>query len=166
VNGNLTMLKTFAAVGALALALSVPGAASAQNGLLSDWAIADVSQAIVGAGSTVTGSGIDTSGALYVTGQTPGGMKFLAYGTICSGAPKRCKGLNLSAGFTLDSNAEVNRRAAEIDRMAVGVRNGGENSLDVNRYVIFDNGISRKNLETNVSVFLSIAEDIWNGGGK
>lgn len=160
------MLKTFAAVGALALALSVPGAASAQSGLLTDWAITDVSQAIVASGATVIGSGTDTSGALYVTGQTPGGMKFLAYGTVCSGTPKRCKGLNLSAGFTLSSNAEVVRRAAEIDRMAVGVRNGGENSLDVNRYIIFDDGITRKNLATNITVFTSIAEDIWNGGGK
>jgi len=157
------MLKTAIIAGSLALALSTPAAAQS---LLNDWAIPDVSQAITGAGATVTGSGTDENGALYVTAKAPSGMKFLAYGTVCSGATKRCKGLNLSAGFTQESDAQVNKRMLEIDRMAVGVRNGGENSLDVNRYLIFDNGITRANLQTNVEVFISIAEDIWNGGGK
>lgn len=157
------MLKTALIAGGLALALSTPAAAQS---LLTDWAISDVSQAITAAGATVTGSGTAADGALYVNGKTASGMKFLAYGTVCSGTPKRCKGLNLSAGFTQSSDAEVNRRMLEIDRMAVGVRNGGENSLDVNRYLIFDNGITMKNVVTNIEVFISIADDIWNGGGK
>ena len=53
----------------------------------------------------------------------------------------------------------------EIDRLAVAVRNGGDNSLDVSRYVIFDDGITRKNLEVNISVFIGLSYDIWNGGG-
>lgn len=157
------MLKAALIAGSLALALSTPAAAQS---LLNDWAIADVSAAITSAGATVTGSGTANDGSLYVTGKSESGMKFLAYGTVCSGTPKRCKGLNLSSGFTLDSNADVDKRVHEIDRMAVGVRNGGDNSLDVNRYVIFDNGITRANLVTNIEVFLSIADDIWNGGGK
>lgn len=160
------MIKTFAIAGALALALTTP--AAAQSGLLNDWNIADAKTALVASGATVLDSGTTTGAtpALYVSAQAPDGMKFLVYGTVCSGAQLRCKGMNLSAGFTLASDAEVNRRVAEIDRMAVGVRNGGNNSLTVNRYVIFDNGLTRANLQTNIEVFLAIASDIWNGGGK
>jgi len=157
------MLKKLLVAGALSAIMATPAAA---QGLLNDWAIADATKAIVAAGATVTNSGTDENGAIYVSAKSAGGMKFLAYGTVCSGTPKRCKGLNLSAGFTQDSDAAVNARVKEIDRMAVGVRNGGDNSLDVNRYVIFDHGITPKNLEMNITVFLGIAEDIWNGGGK
>jgi len=160
------LMKRFALAGAAFAALALTAAPAAAQGLLSDWAIADVQKAIVAAGATVTGQGTSDDGALYVNGKTASGMKFLAYGTVCTGTPKRCKGLNLSAGFTQSSDAEVDRREKEIDRMAVGVRNGGDNSLDVNRYVIFDNGITPANLKTNIEVFISISDDIWNGGGK
>jgi hypothetical protein len=158
-------MKALAVAGALMMA-GAASPAAAQGNLLNDWGIDDIKQAFSNIGVTVTDSGTEQeSGSLYVYGKTAEGMKFLAYGTVCSGAPKRCKGLNLSAGFTLDNNAEVDRRVKEIDRMAVGVRNGGDNSLDVNRYIIFDDGITRKNLEMNISVFIGISEDIWNGGG-
>ncbi len=158
------MMKTLAVAGAFMMA-AVATPAAAQGNLLNDWGIDDVKQAFANLGVTVTDSGTEESGALYVYGKSAEGMKFLAYGTVCTGTPKRCKGLNLSAGFTQDSNAEVDRRVKEIDRMAVSARNGGDNSLDINRYVIFDDGITRKNLEMNISVFIGISEDIWNGGG-
>jgi hypothetical protein len=158
------MIKSLAVAGALMMAAAATPAA-AQGSLLSDWGIEDAKQAFANIGVTVTDSGTEESGAIYVYGKSAEGMKFLAYGTVCTGTPKRCKGMNLSAGFTLDSNAEVDRRVKEIDRMAIGARNGGDNSLDINRYIIFDDGISRKNLEMNISVFIGISEDIWNGGG-
>lgn len=158
------MIKSLAVAGALMMAAAATPAA-AQGSLLSDWGIEDAKQAFANIGVTVTDSGTEESGAIYVYGKSAEGMKFLAYGTVCTGTPKRCKGMNLSAGFTLDSNAEVDRRVKEIDRMAIGARNGGDNSLDINRYIIFDDGITRKNLEMNISVFIGISEDIWNGGG-
>jgi len=93
-------------------------------------------------------------------------MKFVVYGTVCSGAPKRCKGANMTASFTLDSDAAVDAREKKIDRSAVGVRNAGDNSLEVSRYLIFDNGVTRGNVQTNIEVFIEVAEDIWNGGGE
>jgi hypothetical protein len=158
------MIKSLAVAGALMMAAAATPAA-AQGSLLNDWGIEDAKQAFANIGVTVTDSGTEESGAIYVYGKSAEGMKFLAYGTVCTGTPKRCKGMNLSAGFTLDSNAEVDRRVKEIDRMAISARNGGDNSLDINRYIIFDDGISRKNLEMNISVFIGISEDIWNGGG-
>lgn len=160
------MLKSLAMVSALALALSAPGAAFAQSGLLSDWGPSDMKAAIVAAGSTVTKEGVLDSGSPYVGAQSSNGMKYVIYGTVCSGTPKRCQGANLSASFTLDSDSEVDKREKEIDRSAVSVRNAGDNSLEVSRYIIFDNGISRANLATNIEVFVEVAEEIWNGGGK
>ncbi len=93
-------------------------------------------------------------------------MKFVIYGTVCTGTPARCKGANMSASFTLDSDADVDAREKKIDRSAVGVRNAGDNSLEVSRYMIFDGGISRANLATNIEVFIEVSEDIWNGGGE
>lgn len=161
------MLKTFVTAGALALALSVPGAASAQSGLLSDWGVADMKTAITAAGATVTKEGALDSGAPYVGATSAGGMKFVVYGTVCTGTgAKRCKGANMSASFTLDSDAEVDAREKKIDRSAVSVRNAGDNSLEVSRYLIFDDGISRSNLKVNIQVFVEVAEEIWNGGGE
>lgn len=160
------MLKSLATVGAMALALTVPGAAFAQSGLLSDWAPSDMKAALVAAGATVTKEGTLDGGAPYIGATSKGGMKFVVYGTVCTGTAKRCKGANLSATFTLASDAEVDAREKKIDRSAVGVRNGGDNSLEVSRYVIFDNGISRGNLEVNIEVFIDVAEEVWNGGGE
>lgn len=160
------MLKTLAAAGALALALSIPGAASAQSGLLSDWAPSDMKQALTAAGATVTKEGVLDGGAPYVGATSANGMKFVVYGTVCSGTPPRCKGANLSTSFTLASDAAVDEREKKVDRSAVGVRNGGDNALEVNRYLIFDDGISRGNLKVNVEVFIEVAEEIWNGGGE
>lgn len=160
------MLKSFATMSALALALAAPGGAQAQSGLLTDWAPSDMKAAIVAAGATVSKEGVLDGGAPYVSAVTASGMKFAIYGTVCSGTPQRCKGANMSASFTLDSDAAVDARVKEIDRSAVSVRNGGDKSLDVSRYLIFDEGLTRGNLRTNIEVFMEIANDIWNGGGK
>lgn len=160
------MLKSIVTAGALALALSVPGAAAAQSGALSDWGVADMKQAMVAAGATVTKEGVLDGGAPYIGGTSADGMKFLIYGTVCSGTPARCKGANMTASFTLDSDAEVDAREKKIDRSAVNVRNAGDNSLEVSRYLIFDDGITRGNLKVNIAVFIEVAEEIWNGGGE
>jgi len=160
------MLKSLATVSALALTLSAPGAAFAQGGLLSDWGPADMKAAVVAAGSTVTKEGALDGGAPYIGASSANGMKYVVYGTVCKGAPLRCQGANLSATFTLDSDAAVDQREKEIDRSAVSVRNAGDKSLEVSRYLIFDGGISRANLATNIEVFVEVAEEIWNGGGK
>lgn len=160
------MLKSLATVGALTLALAIPTGASAQSGLLSDWGLSDMKTALTAAGATITKEGTLDGGAPYVGANSANGMKFVIYGTVCTGTPARCKGANMSASFTLDSDADVDAREKKIDRSAVGVRNAGDNSLEVSRYMIFDGGISRANLATNIEVFIEVSEDIWNGGGE
>ena len=50
----------------------------------------------------------------------------------------------------------------ELDYAAVSIANGGETDLLVSRYLIFDYGIHRENLQINISVFTTIAEAIWD----
>lgn len=160
------MIKSLATVGALTLALALPVGASAQSSVLNDWGLSDMKTALTAAGATVTKEGALDGGAPYVGASSANGMKFLIYGTVCTGTPARCKGANMSATFTLDSDAEVDAREKKIDRSAVGVRNAGDNALEVSRYLIFDEGLTRGNLRTNIEVFIEVAEDIWNGGGE
>lgn len=158
------MMKAILAVGALMMATAATPA-TAQSALLTSWAFDDIKQAFGNVGATVTDSGVDNSGSIYVYGKTNKGLKFVAYGAVCSGKPKRCKGLNLTNSFNFNNNAEVDARVKTIDRMAISVRDGGNKSLVVYRYIIFDGGITRKNLEMNISVFLNLAQDVWNGSG-
>ncbi|MDP1632240.1 MAG: hypothetical protein Q8L66_12565 [Caulobacter sp.] len=160
------MLKKLALAGALVIAMLAPAAAQAQSGMLSDWGVDDMRQALVAAGAKVTKNGAFTDGSPYLSAETAKGLKFIVYGTVCSGdAAKRCKGANMSASFTLASDAAVDARVKEIDRSAVSVRNGGDKSLSVSRYLIFDDGVARGNLKMNIVVFMNIAEEIWGGGG-
>ena len=56
---------------------------------------------------------------------------------------------------------QVETRLKQFDFAAVSITNGGESDLLVSRYLIFDHGLHRENLQINISVFTGIAEDIW-----
>jgi hypothetical protein len=71
------MIKSLAVAGALMMAAAATPAA-AQGSLLSDWGIEDAKQAFANIGVTVTDSGTEESGAIYVYGKSAEGMKFLA----------------------------------------------------------------------------------------
>lgn len=92
--------------GALAIAVSFAGAAQAQS-YIPDWGIADMRQAVVAAGATVTRE--DNGKDPYIAAKTAEGLKFTISGRVCEGADgaKRCKGALLQTSFTMDSDAEV-----------------------------------------------------------
>ncbi len=148
--------------GVLALGLSFAGAANAQTYLV-DWGVADMRAALTAANATVTGDGALPNGNPYVSAKSPGGLKFTVSGRVCDGATgaKRCKGALLETRFTLDSEAQVEARLKQFDFAAVSITNGGEGDLLVSRYLIFDHGLHRENLQINISVFTGVAEDIW-----
>jgi len=157
------MIKFAVAGAAPALFVSFAGAAQAQS-YLPDWGIADMRQALVGAGAIVTRE--DNSGDPYIAAKTADGLKFTVTGRVCEGAPgaKRCKGAFLQSSFTMDSDAEVDAGVKKWAPQfaAVSISNDGENGMLVSRYLIFDYGVHRENLELNISVFYGIAEKIWN----
>jgi hypothetical protein len=148
--------------GGLALGLSFAGAANAQT-YLADWSVADMRGALTATNATVTGDGALADGSPYVSARSPGGLKFTVSGRVCEGATgaKRCKGALLETRFTLDSDAEVAAKLKQFDYAAVSITNGGDGDLLVSRYLIFDHGLHRENLQINISVFTGVAEAIW-----
>lgn len=156
------MLRTVTMAGVLALGLSFAGAASAQSAL-SDWGVADMRSALTAAKATVTADGLLDDGNPYVSAKSAGGLKFTVSGRVCDGpaTAKRCKGALLETRFTLASDAEVEAKLKQLDYAAVSIVNAGDGDLLVSRYLIFDYGIDRRNLEINLSVFTGVAEDIW-----
>lgn len=156
------MMKSMAVAGALAITVSFAGAAQAQS-YISDWGIADMRQAVVAAGATVSRE--DNSKDPYIAATTAAGLKFTITGRVCEGADgaERCKGALLQTSFTMDSDAEVDvavkRWAPQF--AATSVSNDGSKGLLVSRYLIFDYGVHRDNLRLNLQVFTGIAEDIW-----
>ncbi len=158
------MLKTLAAAAVLGLAATTTAAvaqpATKPEPLMTDWALEDVRALIAERGETVSDSGVE-NGQLFIAGRTAAGMNFVAYGVGCAGAPVRCKGLNLTTGYRLGSGAEVDQALKQINLVAVGARNGGDSALDLNRYVLFDGGISRPNLKANIDVFFRLTGQVW-----
>lgn len=157
------MLKTIIAAGAAAAALSFAGTAQAQN-YLPDWGIADMRAAVIASGAKINRE--DNGEDPYIAAETAAGLKFTIEGRVCEGAKgaKRCKGAFLQSSFTLDSDAEVDKAVKEWGPKfaAISCTNDGEKGLLVSRYLIFDYGIHKENLELNVGVFTGIAEQIWD----
>lgn len=156
------MFKSLATAGALAIAVSFAGAAQAQS-YLPDWGIADMRQAVIAAGATVSRE--DNTKDPYIAATTASGLKFTISGRVCEGADgaKRCKGAFLQSSFTMDSDAEVDAAVKKWAPQfaAVSISNDGSKGMLVSRYLIFDYGIHRDNLRLNLQVFTGIAEDIW-----
>jgi len=158
------MLRTMIAAGALVLALALPGAAGAQS-LMSDWARADMRGLLTEAGAKVTDEGTLDNGNPYFDAESSEGLKFHLYGAASEGegAAQRCSGAELSTSFALESNEAVAEKLAALDFAAVAIFKGGDKSLRVTRYLIFDHGIARDNAKLNITVFLDIAHEIWDG---
>lgn len=156
------MIRTMAAAGAVTLGLMLAAPAKAQT-YLSDWGVADMRAGLVAAGETVLSDGLLEDGNPYVSAKSPGGLKFTVSGRVCVGpaGAKRCKGALLETRFTLDSEAQVESWIKQLDFAAVSISHGGDGDLMVSRYLIFDHGIHRQNLEINISVFTGVAEEIW-----
>jgi hypothetical protein len=157
------MMKSMAAAGALAIAVSFAGAAQAQS-YISDWGIADMRQAVIAAGATVTRE--DNSKDPYVAATAASGLKFTITGRVCEGADgaKRCKGALFQTSFTMDSDSEVDVAVKKWapKYAAVAVSNDGSKGMLLSRYMIFDYGLHRDNLRLNIQVFTGVAEKIWD----
>jgi hypothetical protein len=157
------MMKCMAAAGALAIAVSFSGAAQAQS-YISDWGIADMRQAVIAAGATITRE--DNTKDPYVAATAASGLKFTITGRVCEGADgaKRCKGALFQTSFTMDSDSEVDVAVKKWapKYAAVAVSNDGAKGMLLSRYMIFDYGLHRDNLRLNIQVFTGVAEQIWD----
>lgn len=110
----------------------------------------------------VTGEGVDQDGDYYLDVETDSGLPFTAYGVICDedDPTKDCIGLNLVTTFSLEAGKDVQAAVDTVQNAFIKVYKSGED-LRIARYVIFDEGITRGNLQANVEVFVDIADMVW-----
>lgn len=152
------------ALAVLAAATLTLGAGQAMAAAyMSDWAPEEMKAILKEAGAKITEEGKTDDGEPYISAESSEGLKFTVYGAACDVGPtKRCRGAEFSTSYTLDSDAEVAAKVKSLKYAAVAASDGGDKTLNVDRYLIFDHGISRENVLTNLTVFLSIAEQIWD----
>lgn len=111
---------------------------------------------------TVTDEGVDEDGDYYLEAESETGLLFYLYGAGCSedDPAEGCLGLNLVASFTMDGESDLHEVMDSISYAFMKIYRSGED-IKASRYVIFDGGITRENMKENVSVFVQIADAIW-----
>lgn len=97
------------------------------------------------------------NGDPFLIVQAAGG-NFALYGAACAGtgAATRCKGVSLVAYVTYDSPAKAQAALARLDYPAVTATRDDHKTISLSRYVILDEGVSRKNLEANIQLFAAV----------
>jgi hypothetical protein len=131
---------------------------------MSDWSRDEMKALLKDVGAKVIDEGKTDEGEPYINAESSAGLKFTVYGAACDVGPtKRCRGAELSTSYTLASDEAVAAKVKSLDYVAVTIMNDGDKTLNVHRYLIFDYGIARENVKINLTVFLSIAEKIWDG---
>jgi hypothetical protein len=113
-------------------------------------------------GLTLTDEGVDGDGDYYLEVESETGLLFYLYGAGCSEADpaQGCLGLNMVASFTLNDEADVHEVMYSVSYAFMKIYRSGDD-IKASRYVIFDGGITRENMKENVSVFVQIADAIW-----
>ncbi len=111
---------------------------------------------------TLADEGVDEDGDYYLELQSDSGLMFYLYGAGCSedDAAKDCLGLNMIASFTLNDEADAHEVMDSISYAFMKIYRSGDD-IKASRYLIFDGGITRENMKENVSVFVQIADSIW-----
>jgi hypothetical protein len=90
-----------------------------------------------------------------------GGTNFALYGAACggTGAATRCRGVSLVAFVTYDTPAKAQAAMARLDYPAVKTSRDDPKTVSLSRYVMLDEGVSRKNLEANIQLFVAILSE-------
>jgi hypothetical protein len=149
---------TTAALAAAALL----GASAHAQALISSATMEDMKSLVTGKGATILSVHVDGD-YHYVHAKTESGLVFDLYGYQCDSkeADQRCTGLQMLVAFDLGSTDNVAEGLDLVDYAAVADFGDGE-SLKLSRYIILDGGVTRSNLDTNLDVFLSISNKVWD----
>lgn len=159
-------MKPFAAIAAMSFALLtgalLAGPAHAQDVMMKALDFGVLREVTKELGITLSDEGVDDDGDYYFEMESESGLSFYLYGGGCSeGDPAQgCLGLNMIASFTLDDVADAHDVMDSISYAFMKIYLSGDN-IKASRYLIFDGGITRENMKENVSVFVQIADAIW-----
>lgn len=153
-------ILAFAALGA-AMLVSAPAHAQA---VMLNFNFPELRQQLVDQGVTISREADAKDELRYIQGKDDTGMIFAAYGMECDSKEitQRCTGAELLASFTLADKTKIDQALDMIDFAAVSDYKGQDGNVKISRYVIFDNGITPANFKSNIEVFLSLANQVWD----
>jgi len=139
------------------------GAPAFAQSIMKDFSWPEMRAEIAVAGAEVTRDDI-TGDLRYLAGKDDTGLVFAVYGFQCDSkeTSQRCTGADFVSSFTFKDPATVNDALAQIDYASLADYKGDDERLKIARYVIFDNGITRENLQANIEVFLRLSNKIWD----
>jgi hypothetical protein len=154
-------MRILAAAGLMMLAAL--GAPAFGQTLMKDFSWTEMRAELVAAGAEVTRDGASDD-SRYLVGKDDTGLTFSVYGMQCDTKEitQRCTGADFVASFTLKDPSTINTVLDDVDYAALGDYKGDDGNLKISRYVIFDHGIARENLQVNIEVFLRLSNDIWD----
>ena len=148
----------------VALGLSgLLGAPAFAQQVLKDYSWGEMRDQVVKAGAQVTNEGVSGE-QRYLTVKDDTGMLFGIYGFECDSteAAQRCRGADFIASFTLKDATKADSILNMLDYAAVSDYRDDEGHVKISRYMIFDGGVTPENLQTNITVFLSLANQAWD----
>lgn len=154
-------ILTGLALGLSRLALLGGAPAFAQAPVMKDYSWTEMRAEVVTAGAEVTKEG-ESGKSHFLTVKDDTGLIFGIYGFECDSATQRCRGADFIASFTLKDPSQADAVLNTLDYAAVGDYRDDEGHVKISRYVIFDGGITQENLQTNIAVFLSLANQAWD----
>jgi hypothetical protein len=151
----------FFSIAAALLLFSATTARADDN--LSAWSPPQMRQLLKELGATTTGQE-EKAGVPYLHVTAASGLKFAVIGQTCEGAGEeaKCRGAEIATSFGVKSPADALAKAGSLDYAAVSAFARGDH-VRLARYVIFDHGVSRENAKTNITVFLTAAEQVRSG---
>lgn len=160
-------MKRWLVAAAAALSMVLAGApARATEANMTDWSVGELKTILIDNGSRIVADGVGTDGLPYVTADSPSGLRYKVFGSICTGNGKaqRCRGAQFIAVFDLKSKTAATRIKDFSSAFAV-IDVADPGTIRVVRYLIFDGGVARANVMVNLEVFLDVANQVWTGLG-
>ena len=144
-------------------ALALIGAPASGQTVMLNFSFPELRQHLTDLKSTVTGEADTDDKVHYLEAKTGSGLIYAVYGLECDSAEtQRCRGAEIIASFSLADKGKAQEALDLIDYAAVADYRGSDGNVKLSRYVIFDNGITPANFRTNIEVFVSIADAVWD----
>jgi hypothetical protein len=158
---KISIVVALAFTGLSSFALS--GAPAFAQQVVKDFSWGEMRDQIVKAGAAITKEGV-SGDQRYMSGKDDTGMSFGVYGFECDSAEptQRCRGADMIASFTLKDASKGDTVLNMLDYAAVSDYRDDEGHVKISRYMIFDGGVTQENLQTNITVFLNLANQAWD----
>lgn len=172
-------MKPLALAAALSLLACAAQARTAGPVLVTRWDTPTITNAAQALDAKDVVAKLDDDGRAYITGETAEGLLFVLYPTACeetagdkAAAQSPCYGLEAVVSYEGDGKQDRSKLVDQLNRdYALGKFTlDPDHSIVLTRYLIFDDGVTRGNLEAELSSFFAVgasaAGKIWPNADK